>query len=145
MLAMFCWETLGPTIHVDDTLTRTYLSIVAGYVHPFMGPVFLEGCGLLFQEWFDKFEVLTCSPVSPDLSPIEHLWDALGKKSLIHGNLRKLCLKSWCQILQHTFSSLVESIPRQVRAVVVANGGPGGHTIVPNHKHLVRISCQQHL
>jgi len=27
--AMFCWETLGPAIHVDVTLTRTtYLSIV---------------------------------------------------------------------------------------------------------------------
>ena len=30
--AMFCWETLGPAIHVDVTLTRTtYLSIVADH------------------------------------------------------------------------------------------------------------------
>ena len=35
--AMFCWETLGPAIHVDVTLTRTtYLSIVADHVHPFI-------------------------------------------------------------------------------------------------------------
>ena len=35
--AMFYWETLGPAIHVDDTLTHTNnLSIVADHVHPFM-------------------------------------------------------------------------------------------------------------
>ncbi|MCJ8749228.1 hypothetical protein PDJAM_G00173930 [Pangasius djambal] len=35
--AMFCWETLGPGIHVDVTSTcTTYLNIVADRVHPFM-------------------------------------------------------------------------------------------------------------
>ena len=33
LLEMFCWETLGPAIHVDVTLTCTiYLSIVADHV-----------------------------------------------------------------------------------------------------------------
>ena len=49
--AMFCWETLGPAIHVDVTLTRTtYLSIVADHVHPFMETVFPDGCGLFQQD-----------------------------------------------------------------------------------------------
>ena len=64
--AMFCWDTLGPAIHVDFTLTHTtYLSIVEDHVHPFMEMVFPDGCGLfqqdnapcnkakLVQEWFD--------------------------------------------------------------------------------------------
>ncbi|KAK3519432.1 hypothetical protein QTP70_027864, partial [Hemibagrus guttatus] len=96
--AMFCWETLGPAIHVDVTLTRnTYLSIAADHVHPFMEMVFPDGCGLfqqdnepfhkpkMVQEWFDEhnnqFKVLTWPPNSPDLSPIEYLWDVLDKKS----------------------------------------------------------------
>jgi len=34
---MFCWETLGPDIHVEVYLTpATYLNIVADQVHPFM-------------------------------------------------------------------------------------------------------------
>ena len=33
--AMFCWETSGPAIHVDVTLTRTTcLSIVADHEQP---------------------------------------------------------------------------------------------------------------
>lgn len=36
------------------------------------------------QEWFEEcnnqFKVLTWSPNSPDLSPVQHLWDVLAKK-----------------------------------------------------------------
>ncbi|KAK3570978.1 hypothetical protein QTP86_031835, partial [Hemibagrus guttatus] len=132
--AMFCWETLGPAIHVDVPLTRTtYLSNVADHVHPFMETVFPDGCGLfqqdnapcheakMVQEWFDEhnneFEVLAWPPNSPDLNPIEHLWDVLDKQvrsmeappcSL--QDLKDLLLKSWCQIPQHTFRDLVESV-----------------------------------
>ena len=146
--AMFCWETLGPAIHVDVTLTRTtYLSIVADHVHPFMETVFPGGCGLfqqdnapchkakMVQEWFEEhnneFEVLTWPPNSPDLNPIEHLWDVLNKQVRSMEapprnlqDLKDLLLTSWCQIPQHTFRGLVESMPRRVRAVLAAKGGP---------------------
>ncbi|KAK3541531.1 hypothetical protein QTP86_029169 [Hemibagrus guttatus] len=110
--AMFCWESLGPAIHVDVTLTRsTYL--------------FAD------QEWFDEhnnqFEVLTWPPNSPDLNPVQHLWDVLDKQvptmeTPPHNlqDLKDLLLTSWCQIPQHTFRDLVESMPRRVRAVLAA-------------------------
>ncbi|KAK3539724.1 hypothetical protein QTP70_012747 [Hemibagrus guttatus] len=109
--AMFCWETLGPAIHVDVTLTRTtYLSIVTDHVHLFMEAVFPDGCGLfqqdnapchkakMLQEWFDEhnnqFEVLTWAPNSPDLNPIQHLWDVPDKQvrsmEAPHNNLQDL-------------------------------------------------------
>ncbi|KAK3562392.1 hypothetical protein QTP86_033531, partial [Hemibagrus guttatus] len=135
--AMFCWETLGPAIHVDATLTcTTYLSIVADHVHPFMETAFPDGFGLfqqdnapchktkMFQEWFDEhnneFEMLTWPPNFPYLNPIEHLWDVLDKQvqSMEASprnlqDLMDLMLTSWCQIPQHTFMDLVESMPRQ--------------------------------
>ena len=93
--AIFCWETLGPAIHVDVTLTRiTCLNIVADHVHP--QTVFPNGIGLfqqdnalcytaeIVQEWFEEhnneFKVLTWPQHSPDLNPIEHLRDVLDKQ-----------------------------------------------------------------
>ncbi|KAK3568332.1 hypothetical protein QTP86_004231 [Hemibagrus guttatus] len=131
--SMFCWETLGPAVHVAVTVTRsTYLSIVADHVHPFMETLFPDGCVLfqqdnapchkaeMVQEWFDEhnnqFEVLTLPPNSPDLNPIQHLWDVLDKQvrsmeASPHNlqDLKDLQLTSWCQIPQHTFRDLVES------------------------------------
>ncbi|KAK3519523.1 hypothetical protein QTP70_033853, partial [Hemibagrus guttatus] len=105
------------------------------HVHPFMETVFPDGCGLfqqdnapchkakIIQEWFDEhnneFDVLTWPPNSPDLNPIEHLRNVLDKQvqsmeapSRILQDLKDLLLTSLCQIPQHTFRDLVESMPR---------------------------------
>ncbi|KAK3526203.1 hypothetical protein QTP70_017761, partial [Hemibagrus guttatus] len=79
----------------------------------------------MVQEWFDehnnRFEVLTWPPNSPDLNLIEHLWDVLDKQvrsmEAPPHNLQDfmgLLLTFWCQIPQHTFRDLVESMPRQL-------------------------------
>ncbi|KAK3518727.1 hypothetical protein QTP70_009665 [Hemibagrus guttatus] len=136
---MFCWESLGPGIHVDVTLTpTTYLDIIAEHVHPFMKMVFPDGSGFfqqdnapchtakMVQEWFEdhdkEFKVLTWPPNSPDLNPIEHLWDALDTQVRSMKapprnleDLKDLLLMFWCQIPQHTFTDLVESMPGRVR------------------------------
>ena len=95
---MFCWETLGPGIHVDVTLTCTAnLNIVGAQVHPFMATVFPDGSGLfqqdnapchsakIVQEWFEEhdkeFKVLPWPPNSPDLNLIEYLWEHLEKQA----------------------------------------------------------------
>lgn len=42
------WETLGPGIHVNITLTRNnYLTITKGQVHPIKAMIFSNGSGLL--------------------------------------------------------------------------------------------------
>ncbi|KAK3544158.1 hypothetical protein QTP86_003944 [Hemibagrus guttatus] len=62
----------------------------------------------MVQEWFDEhnneFEVLTWPPNSPDLNPIEHLWDVLDKQvrsmeATPHNlqELKDLLLTSWFQ------------------------------------------------
>ncbi|KAK3505622.1 hypothetical protein QTP70_021284 [Hemibagrus guttatus] len=129
---------------MDVALTHsTYLNIVSDHVHPFMETLFPDGCGLFEQdsapchkvkmvhEWFyehtNQFEVLTWPPNSPDLNPVKHLWDVLDKQvrsmeAPLHNlqDLKDLLLTSWCQIPQHTFRDLVESMPRLVRAVLAA-------------------------
>lgn len=71
------WETLGPAIHMDLTLTHTAYLVVADRLH--LETVFASGSGLfqqnnapchsaeMVQGWF---EVLTWPPNSLDLDPI---------------------------------------------------------------------------
>ncbi len=62
---VFCWDTFGPGIHVDVSLTHTtYVKIVLDHINPFM--VLLDGsCSFnqimyaatqVTQEWFKKHE-----------------------------------------------------------------------------------------
>lgn len=144
--AIFCWETLGPGVHLDLTLTGRPLSIVTEQVSNFMVLVFPDGSGLLQlddapcncarpgQEWCEEhdkdFKVLPWPPKSPDLSPIEALWDVLeAQVQSMEGppgdlqDLKDLLLTSWCQIPEDTFRGLVESMPQRVRAVLAAEEG----------------------
>ena len=108
-------------------MTRvTYLNIVADQVHPFMTMVFPDGSSLFQQdnapchtahivrEWFEEhdevFMVLPWPPNSPDLNPIEHLWDVLDQQVRSTAappqnlqDLKDLLLIFWCQIPQSTF------------------------------------------
>lgn len=95
--AMSFWETLGPAIHVEVTLTHTTnLHIVADQEHPVMEMVFSNGSGLFQQdnapcqtakiirkrfEEHNRFMVLTSPPNSPVPIAIEHLWDVLDKQA----------------------------------------------------------------
>ncbi|KAK3560178.1 hypothetical protein QTP86_034671 [Hemibagrus guttatus] len=82
----------------------------------------------MVQEWFDdhnnQFEELTWPSNSPDLNPIQHLWDVLDKAPPHNlQDLKDLRLTSWCQIPQHTFRDLVESMPRWVKDALATKGG----------------------
>ena len=65
---------------------------------------------------------------SPDLNPIEHLWDALGRQLGCRAfsnneELWKHLQEQWQLIPRVYISTLVESMPRRVQAVIKARGG----------------------
>jgi hypothetical protein len=68
---------------------------------------------------------------SPDLYPIEHLWDEL--ECWLHSRpqcptsltaLTTALQEEWAAILLETFRHLVDGLPGRVRAVIKAKGGP---------------------
>ncbi|XDV46894.1 hypothetical protein PO909_016698 [Leuciscus waleckii] len=148
---MFSWHTLGPLVPIGHRLNATaYLSIVSDHVHPFMTTMYPSSDGYFQQDnapchkariisnWFlehdNEFTVLKwqsqSQSQSPDLNPIEHLWDVVERELRaldVHPtNLHQLqdaILSIWANISKECFQHLVESMPRRIKAVLKAKGG----------------------
>ena len=65
---------------------------------------------------------------SPDLSPIEHLWDALDRRVRQRqpqtlGDLRNFLVEEWNRTPQQQIGTLINSMRRRCLAVRDANGG----------------------
>ncbi len=145
---IFSWHTLGPLVPIEHRLNAAaYLSIVADHVLPFMTTVYPSSDGYFQQDnapchkaqiisdWFlehdNEFTLLKWPPQSPDLNPIEHLWDVMEREIRIMdvqpANLQKLrdaIISIWTNISEECFQHLVESMPRRIKAVLKAKGGP---------------------
>lgn len=72
---------------------------------------------------------LKTPPQSPDLNPIEHLWDLLEKKIRQHVITSKEMLRSvmqaeWAKITSEETEKLVNSMPNRLSAVLKQRGYP---------------------
>ncbi len=145
---IFSWHTLGPLVPFEHRLNATaYLSIVADHVHPFMTTVYPSSDGYFQQDntpcdkaqiisdWFlehdNEFTLLKWPPQSSDLNPIEHLRDVVEWEICIMyvqptnlQQLRDAIMSIWTKISEECFQHLVESMPRKIKAVLKAKGGP---------------------
>ena len=66
---------------------------------------------------------------SPDLNPIENLWAEIKRK--IHNekptslpSLERCVKRAWKSVKPEMVKNLIESMPRRIKAVIQANGGP---------------------
>ncbi len=144
---IFSWHTLGPLVPIEHSINATaYLSIVADHVHLFMTTVYTSSddyfqqdnapChkAQIISDWFiehdNEFTLLKWPPQSPDLNPIEHLWDVVEQRFRIMDvqptnlqQLREAIMSIWTEISEECVQHLVESMPRRIKAVLKAKGG----------------------
>lgn len=76
-------------------------------------------------------QAMVWPPRSPDMNPIEHLWDKL-KRAVRRSHptpttldeLTRVVQTSWEDIPQTYVQRLIGSMPRRIQAVIRARGGP---------------------
>ncbi|GFY00657.1 transposable element Tcb1 transposase [Trichonephila clavipes] len=119
-----------------------HASVLADHVHPIMRIVFLQNNGIYqhanaryhstdsvrawFKEHQNEFTVLPWPTNSPDLNPIENLWnhpDRVVRTMDPHQQLVKALESAWLNIPVNTFRNLIDSLPARLVAVRSAKGG----------------------
>ncbi|GFU47796.1 transposable element Tcb2 transposase [Trichonephila clavipes] len=80
----------------------------------------------LFEEGIVRMEWPACSP---DMDPIEDVWDALGRRVAghqpppqTHQKLERALLEEWDRIPQLVINSLIESMPQRCSTVLALHG-----------------------
>uniref|UniRef100_A0A3P8VX90 Tc1-like transposase DDE domain-containing protein n=1 Tax=Cynoglossus semilaevis TaxID=244447 RepID=A0A3P8VX90_CYNSE len=142
----FSGAGLGPLVPVKGTLNASgYQNILDNSMLPTLWEQFGAG-PFLFQHdcapvhkarsiktWMTESGVdeLDWPAQSPDLNPIEHLWDELERRLRARPSrptsvcdLTNALLEEWSKIPINTLLYLVDSLPRRVKAVIAAKGGP---------------------
>ena len=83
----------------------------------------------MLQDWFKnrRVNVIEWPSQSPDLNPIEHLWEHVarrleGKKAKNADEKFAQLQLEWNQISMSTIDALIDSMPRRCKAVIDANG-----------------------
>ncbi|GFX50534.1 DDE_3 domain-containing protein [Trichonephila clavipes] len=123
---------------MSGTLTGQHY--VDDILRPHVGP-FLNGLpGAIFQQdnarphtarvsqdFLHHFQTLPWPVCSPDLSPVEHVWDHLKRQMPSCHSVQDLELAVqdlWAHLPQDNIRCLINSMPDRVAACIAAGGGP---------------------
>lgn len=140
----FCKDRMGPLILVDGNINAAkYIQILDEHLLPYLQELGIEN--YIFQDdnapchtakstvkWKESklIDSLEWPSQSPDLNPIEHLWDELERrirrdkvKPKNKAELFAALEREWGRIHSNVIDNLVNSMPRRVKAVLDAKGG----------------------
>lgn len=135
---------VGNLIFIETTMDRfVYLNIVKDNLKQSAMNMGLRSCWIFQQdndpkhtsgivkEWllYNTPKQLHSAPQSPDINPIENLWDELDRRVRQNrikskNDLKRVLQEEWAKIPSTTTLKLVQSMPNRLKAVKEAHGGP---------------------
>ncbi|UYV60213.1 Transposase [Cordylochernes scorpioides] len=135
------YDSRSPLLRIQGTMTAQR------YVDDMLRPVtlpYLQGVpnalyqqdnarphtARISQQALQDVQMLPWPPYSPDLSPIEHVWDIIERR--LHAlpqprsedELWQMVEREWRAIPQDAIRTLIDSLPRRVAACIAVRGGP---------------------
>ncbi|UYV79987.1 hypothetical protein LAZ67_18001328 [Cordylochernes scorpioides] len=95
------------------------------------------------QQALQDVQMLPWPPYSPDLSPIEHVWDIIGRR--LHAlpqprsedELWQMVEREWRAIPQDAIRTLIDSLPRRVAACIAVRGLSSSIDFVLNRHDII--------
>ncbi|GFW54625.1 transposable element Tcb2 transposase [Trichonephila clavipes] len=119
--------TLTDQRYVDDILQPH----VGPFLNGFSGAIFQQDNArphtAIAQDFLHHFQTLPWAARSPDLSPVEHVWDQLKREMpschSVH-DLELVVQDLWAHLPQDNIRCLINSMPGHVTACIAAGGGP---------------------
>ena len=144
--ACFTKNKLGPIIRLEGRITaKIYIELLENYLLPFINNLENKN-NYIFQEdnapihtahiakdWKKDNNIasLPWPAQSPDLNPIENLWDVLERRVRKHkplprnqDNLWQILQEEWLKLDIDICNNLVDSMPRRIAAVIANKGNP---------------------
>lgn len=144
----FTYWGVGPLVRVDGTMNASdYLNLLATHFMPWEMELQAQHYGdamLFFQQdnasvhtakkvkaWMNDqdFHLMEWPAHSPDLNPIENLWEILDNKIRQRNTFPKdsdelaaLAMDEWKKIPIETIHNLIESMPRRLRMCINSKG-----------------------
>lgn len=132
----------GNLVFIDGIMDQhVYLNILKNNLKQSVEKLGLEGRYLfqqdndpkhtakLVREWIihNVRQQLHTPPQSPDINPIEHLWEELKRRVRKHQiknkeDLKNKIIEEWESISPEVTRNLVSSLPKRLNAIIKANG-----------------------
>jgi len=142
----FCKDKVGPLVFIEGTITgERYLQLLNDYLLPFLRELGDENeymfqddnapvhTARIVKDWkYDNLDNWLPWPAqSPDLNPIENLWDILERRVRMHKPLPKnkrelmdVLEDEWYKLEPEKLTKLIDSMPKRVKAVIKSKGNP---------------------
>ncbi|UYV62624.1 hypothetical protein LAZ67_2001350 [Cordylochernes scorpioides] len=134
------YDSRSPLLRIQGTMTaQRYVDVLRPVTLPYLQGVpnalyqqdkARPHTARISQQVLQDVQMLPWPPYSPDLSPIEHVWDIIGRR--LHAlpqprsedELWQMVEREWRAIPQDAIRTLIDSLPRRVAACIAVRGGP---------------------